>query len=182
MRATLGLAPIHTQIWSECSNLWSPHLKPKHPPGRLWEQASRRAGAQRTARPEIQTQAGKQVRLRLPLLRRSPARCAMHAVDQLCDLRVVRRSAESSWREITRARDVQDLRRATKEIRAKRAMLPQRRHKALRIVVRTLTDRQTGTLQIYHSAEGCFRTLPIIQWELISSVDGSTGRFTHHLG
>jgi Putative beta-barrel porin-2, OmpL-like. bbp2 len=31
MRATLGLAPIHTQIWSECSNLWSPHLKPKHP-------------------------------------------------------------------------------------------------------------------------------------------------------
>ena len=45
--------------------------------------------------------------------------------------------AESSWREITRARDVQDLRRATKEIRAKRAMLPQRRHKALRIIVRT---------------------------------------------
>src|SRR5436190_20364177 len=74
-----------------------------------------------------------QVRLPLPLLRRSPARCAMHAVDQLCALRVVRRSAESSWRGITRARDVQDLRRATKEIRAKRAMLPQRRHKAPRI-------------------------------------------------
>src|SRR4029077_15615375 len=64
-----------------------------HPPGRLWEQASRRAGAQRTARPEIQTQARKQVRLRLPLLRRSPARCAMHAVETAPEASAARNSS-----------------------------------------------------------------------------------------
>jgi hypothetical protein len=42
-----------------------------------------------------------QERLLPPALRRLPGRSAMHGNDQLCGLRAVRRSAESSWRAIT---------------------------------------------------------------------------------